>query len=82
MKSKTIVAKPKELELEFGNFKIIGKVKKGNSMFTGEDVIFTIDGKPYHDVIGYCSSMDIHIGTSEEVVTVKLVVYPKSKKVK
>jgi hypothetical protein len=73
-------AKPKEIDIELGKFRIKGKPREGFSLMTGVDIDFTIDGKPYQEVIGPCSGMDIHIGSADEIVSIKLIVFPKEGK--
>lgn len=86
VKTKKIKIEPKELDIELGQYSFKGKCREGNTVMTGEDILFKINGKPYTEVIGFCDSVDIHIGNSSEFVTIKLNVFPgkcrKSKKIR
>jgi hypothetical protein len=79
MKKKILNVKPKEIDIELGKFRIKGKLRVGNNLMTGADIDFTIDGKPYQEVIGLCDRLDIHIGNADKIVTIKLSVLPGKK---
>jgi hypothetical protein len=68
--------KPKELDIELGQYKFKGKCRGKNTAMTGADIEFTINGIPYTEIIGSCSKADIHIGNSESIVTIDLEICP------
>lgn len=79
MKTKKIKARVKELDIELGRIKIIGKADDG-FLLGSHNIEMTVDGKPYQEVLGLVESMDIHFPNAGEAITIDLRLFVKQEK--